>query len=93
MRYPNLEGLPYQYVIHSGPLLFIFFWCQLILSINLTLNLLRSSNLHPQLLAHAALVLNFDYNYTLLIPPGTRALLLNPANKRPSFGIHQHDGW
>ena len=48
-------------------------WCRLLPTIDLTLNLLRTSNLHPQLSAHAALFGNFNYNATPLIPLGTRA--------------------
>jgi hypothetical protein len=57
----------------------------------LTLNLLCSSRMQPQLSACAHLNGNFDYNHTPLAPLGTKmALHEKPAHMPPPHGL---DGW
>jgi hypothetical protein len=46
-------------------------WDRLLAQATLTLNLLRSSRIHPSLSAHASLFGNFDFNRTPMAPPGT----------------------
>ena len=59
----------------------------------LALNLLRSSRIHPSLLAHASTFGNFDYNRTPLAPPGTQVVAHSSADSRTTFGPHGRIGW
>ena len=68
-------------------------WDKLIPQAELTLNLLRTSRLHPQLSAHTHLMGQFDFNATPLAPPGTRVLLHEKPNQRSSWAPHGVDGW
>ena len=68
-------------------------WCRLLPTIDLTLNLLRTSNLHPQLSAQTALFGEFNYNVTPIVPLGTKSRVYDPPSKRKSWGTHCFDGW
>jgi hypothetical protein len=59
----------------------------------LTLNLLRSSRIHPSLSAHASLFGQFDFNRTPLAPMGTQIVAHTSANTRTPFGEHGKVGW
>jgi hypothetical protein len=48
------------------------------------LNLLRTSQLNPKLLAHAQIYGLFDYNKMPLAPPGTQALIFEDPDTRQS---------
>jgi hypothetical protein len=68
-------------------------WDRLLAQTTLTLNLLRSSRIHPSLSAYASLCGNFDFNRTPLAPPGTRVVAHTPAETRTSYGQHGEVGW
>ena len=68
-------------------------WDRLLLQCDITLNLLRSSRLHPNMSAWAATFGNFDFNRTPLAPPGTRVLVHETPHQRSSFAPHGVDGW
>ena len=68
-------------------------WDRLLPQATLTLNLLRSSRIHPSLSAHASMFGQFDYNRTPLAPPGTRIVAHVAAENRTSFGQHGKVGW
>jgi hypothetical protein len=68
-------------------------WDRLLPQATLTLNLLRSSRIHPSLSAYASMFGNFDYNRTPLAPPGTKVVAHTPATTRTSFGQHGKVGW
>jgi hypothetical protein len=68
-------------------------WDRLLPQATLTLNLLRSSRIHPSLSAHASLFGNFDFNRTPLAPPGTRIVAHVSADTRTTFGQHGKVGW
>jgi len=68
-------------------------WDRLLPQATLTLNLLRSSRIHPSLSAHASLFGNFDFNRTPLAPPGTRIVAHSSSDTRPPFGEHGKVGW
>jgi len=53
----------------------LYLWCYLIPQAILTLNLLCSSRINPNLSAHAQLHGAFDFNSTPLAPPGTEVLI------------------
>jgi hypothetical protein len=68
-------------------------WDRLLPQATLTLNLLRSSRIHPSLSAYASLYGNFDFNRTPLAPVGTKILAHVNAAERTSFGVHGRPGW
>jgi len=68
-------------------------WDRLLPQATLTLNLLRSSRIHPSLSAHASMFGQFDYNRTPLAPPGTKIVAHVAAETRTSFGQHGKVGW
>jgi hypothetical protein len=68
-------------------------WDRLLAQATLTLNLLRSSRIHPSLSAHALLFGNFDFNRTPMAPPGTRIVAHENSDNRPSYGKHGKVGW
>ena len=68
-------------------------WDRLLPQATLTLNLLRSSRIHPSLSAHASMFGQFDYNRTPLAPPGTKIVAHLAAASRTSFGQHGKVGW
>jgi hypothetical protein len=49
-------------------------WCELLPQSTLTLNLLRTSRINPNISAATQLFRQFDFNRTPLAPPGTRAV-------------------
>ena len=68
-------------------------WDRLLPQTTLTLNLLRSSRIHPSLSAHASLFGQFDFNRTPLAPVGTKIVAHVNAESRTSFGEHGRVGW
>ena len=68
-------------------------WDRLLPQTTLTLNLLRSSRIHPSLSAHASLFGQFDFNRTPLAPMGTQIIAHTPSETRTTFGEHGTVGW
>lgn len=68
-------------------------WCRLLPQATATLNLLRSSRLHPQLSAEAHLNGSFDFNRTPLAPLGTQVILHETPRQRTTWAPHGVDGW
>jgi hypothetical protein len=68
-------------------------WDRLLKQAEITLNLLRSSRRQPHLSAYEAVWDRFDFNRTPLAPPGTRAIVYEPTQKRRSFGFNGKIGW
>jgi hypothetical protein len=68
-------------------------WDRLIPQTTITLNLLRSSRIHPSLSAHASLFGNFDFNRTPMAPPGTKIVAHENSETRTSFAQHGTLGW
>jgi hypothetical protein len=68
-------------------------WDKLIPQAVLTLNLLRTSRLNPNLSAHAQIYGLFEYNKTPLAPPGTRALIYEDPATRQSWAPHGKEAW
>jgi hypothetical protein len=68
-------------------------WDRLLPQTTLTLNLLRSSRIHPSLSAYASLYGAFDFNRTPIAPLGTRIVAHVNADTRTSFGDHGRTGW
>jgi hypothetical protein len=68
-------------------------WCRLVDQCTQTLNLMRPSRINPRLSAEAQLNGTFDYNKTLLAPPGTKVLIHETPNRRRTWAVHGVDGW
>jgi hypothetical protein len=68
-------------------------WDRLLPQTVLTLNLLRSSRIHPSLSAHASLYGNFDFNKTPIAPVGTRVVAHLTPDQRTTFAPHGKLGW
>jgi hypothetical protein len=68
-------------------------WCRLLPQATATLNLLRTSRLHPQLSAEAHLNGAFDFNRTPLAPLGTQVILHETPQQRKTWAAHGVDGW
>ena len=68
-------------------------WDRLLPQATLTLNLLRSSRIHPSLSAYASLFGNFDFNRTPMAPPGTKIVAHDNSENRSTFAVHGKMGW
>jgi hypothetical protein len=68
-------------------------WCRLLPQATATLNLLRSSRLHPKLSAKENLNGTFDFNCTPLAPLGTKVLLHETPTQRRTWAPHGVEGW
>ena len=68
-------------------------WDRLLPQASLTLNLLRTSRIHPSLSAHASIFGNYDYNQTPLAPPGTQVMAHSSVDARATFGPHGLIRW
>ena len=68
-------------------------WCRLLPHATTTLNLLRPSRINPKVSAEAILNGSFDYNKTLLAPPGTRVIVHEAPSVRRTWAQHGVDGW
>ena len=68
-------------------------WDKLIPQAVITLNLLRSSRINPQLSAYAQLYGAFDYNRTPLAPPGIKLLTHIRPENRKSWDPHAAEGF
>ena len=63
-------------------------WPKLITQANITLNLMRLSRINPQLSAYAQIFGQFDYQKTLMPPPGMKVLAHVLPSDRRSFDTH-----
>jgi hypothetical protein len=68
-------------------------WDRLLPQTILSLNLLRSSRIHPSLSAHASLFGQYDFNRVSIAPPGTKIVAHVTADARTTFGPHGKVGW
>jgi hypothetical protein len=71
----------------------LYLWDTLIPQANMTLNLLRTSRINPNLSAYSQLNGNFDFNRTPLAPPGTKIVVHVKPDKRKSWDPHGNTGW
>ena len=68
-------------------------WDRLIEQAEITLNLLRSSRLNPNLSAYSHLYGMFSFNKTPMAPPGTRIILHEKPKQRASWDPHGKEAW
>ena len=80
-----LAGVSDDFPIHQ--------WDELLPQTVLTLNLLRQSNVAPNISAYAYHHGSFDYNRMPLAPLGCAVQFHNKPNRRKTFGEHSSDGW
>ena len=68
-------------------------WDRLLVQAAITLNLLRTSRVNPNLSAYTCLFGNFDFNKTPLAPPGTKVLIHKKSKTHGSWDYHGVEGW
>mmetsp|Transcript_9103 Transcript_9103/g.13091 ORF Transcript_9103/g.13091 Transcript_9103/m.13091 type:complete len:104 (+) Transcript_9103:736-1047(+) len=68
-------------------------WHKLLPQTELTLNLLRQTNVYPTVSAHQALFGAFDYNRQPLAPLGCEVLVHEATARRSSWRQHAKRGW
>ena len=66
----------------------IYLWDELLPQAFITLNLLRTSRICPKISVYAHLHGTFDFDRTLLAPPGVRALVYNDPDHHVSYGVY-----
>jgi hypothetical protein len=71
----------------------IHLWDILLPQAEITLNLLRSSRLHPQLCAAAHYHGLIDYNRTVFGPPGYKIIAHEKPSQRLTWASHGQPGW
>jgi hypothetical protein len=75
------------------PYLSMHLWDRLLPQAEITLNLLRTSRLHPQLSAAAHYHGLVDYNKTAFAPPGCKIIAHEKSGKRRAWDPHGHHGY
>ena len=68
-------------------------WNELLPQAELTINLLRTSCLDPNMSAYAMLEGEYNFDHTPLAPPGTRAMVYVDPKYRATWGTHADDAW
>ena len=68
-------------------------WCKLVRQAQDSLNILRTSRVHPKISAFHALEGAHDFNKHPWAPPATRATIFNPPETRTSWGARAIDAW
>ena len=68
-------------------------WCRLLDQAELTLNMLRTSRINPNLSAHEQLHGIHDFNATPLAPPGTKCIAHEKSSQRGTWAPHGQHGW
>ena len=68
-------------------------WDRLIEQCNITINLLRTSRINPNLSAYTYIHGNYDFNAHPLAPPGTKVVLHKKPDNRASWQYHGVEAW
>ena len=68
-------------------------WCHLLDQAELTLNMLRTSRINPNLSAHEQLHGIHDFNATPLAPPGTKCIAHEKSSQCGTWAPHGQHGW
>jgi hypothetical protein len=71
----------------------LHFWDRILPQAEITLNLLRTSRLHPQLSAAAHFHGLVDYNKTAFAPPGCKLIAHEKPGKRRTWAPHGQHGY
>ena len=73
----------------TDPSFLLILWDSLIPQANITINLLRSLQINPKLLAYAQIFGQFDYNATPLAPPGCKCIVHDKPTVRKTSVVHR----
>ena len=68
-------------------------WCRLLDQAELTLNMLRTSRMNPNLSAHEQLHGMHDFNATPLAPPGSKCIAHEKSSQCGTWAPHGQHGW
>ena len=68
-------------------------WCCLLDQAELTLNMLRTSRINPNLSAHEQINGTHDFNATPLAPPGTKCIAHEESSQCGTWAPHGQPGW
>ena len=68
-------------------------WDRLLPQAEMTLNMLRTSRIHPKLSAYAYIAGPHDFNKNPLAPPGTKVIIHKKPGVRNTWGYHGKQGW
>ena len=68
-------------------------WDRLLKQCNMTLDMMRTSRIHPPLSTYHQLHGHYSYDATPMIPPGTKVVMDEKPKQRGSWDIHGEDGW
>jgi hypothetical protein len=68
-------------------------WDRLLRQAEITLNLMQTSRVNPNVSAQEAINGPFDFNKTLLAPPGCKVLIHEKPSQQTSWGPHGVVGW
>ena len=68
-------------------------WCRIIPQCQYTLNMLRTSHLHPHMSSFTHINGPFDCNATPMAPPGIRTLVYETPQQRKTWSQHGVDAW
>ena len=68
-------------------------WCRLLDQAELTLNMLWTSRINPNLSAHEQIHGTHDFNATPLAPPGTRCIAHEKSSQWGMWAPHGQPGW
>ena len=66
----------------------MYLWDDLLPQAFIILNLLQTFSMFPKISVYAHLHSTYNFDTTLLAPPGVRELLYNDLNHRVSYGFH-----
>ena len=68
-------------------------WCNLLSQAEITFNLLQQVRCNTKISTYAVLEGEFNYNKTIISPPGTKALVFKHTTNRKSWAPHTKNGW
>jgi hypothetical protein len=80
-------------IFSVDPTFTLHLWDRLLPQVEITLNLLRTSRLHPQLSAAAHFHGLLDYNKTAFAPPGCKIIAHKKPGKRRAWAPHGQPGY
>jgi hypothetical protein len=68
-------------------------WDRILPQAVITLNMLRTSRINPKLSAATHIFGQYDFNRTLMAPPGTKIISHETPSRRRTWAPHGQDGW
>ena len=83
----------HQWLMLGGHKFPLHLWCRLLDQAELTLNMLHTSRINPNLSAHEQLHSIHDFNATPVAPPGTKCITHDRSSQRGTGAPHGQHGW